>query len=213
MGSRDRGDLRPRGRERGSARNRCRGCGRRFEHAIRQPQADQGAEPLQERSRGHRHRDQGRHHRPDVGSVRATSTRILDGIKARVAKANAEGELGEAQDHAGERRRRRRRRPQRHRRAAAGRAGQGLRASCPRAPPATPAVSTCTTRRSRSSGGSSACRCTARTRTTSGCRTPTPRTSRHEFTSRNADVIKALGGKKIAIIGNNTGERAVFTEQ
>ena len=34
-----------------------------------------------------------------------------------------------------------------------------------------------------------------------------------EFTSRNADVIKALGGKKLAIIGNSTANAAVFTEQ
>jgi len=34
-----------------------------------------------------------------------------------------------------------------------------------------------------------------------------------EFTSRNADVIKALGGKKLAIIGYSTANSAVFTEQ
>ena len=37
----------------------------------------------------------------------ATFAPILDGIKARIAKANAEGETREAQDHARERRRRR----------------------------------------------------------------------------------------------------------
>ena len=34
-----------------------------------------------------------------------------------------------------------------------------------------------------------------------------------EFTSRNADVIKALGGTKLAIIGNNIANAVVFTEQ
>jgi len=34
-----------------------------------------------------------------------------------------------------------------------------------------------------------------------------------EFTSRNADVIKALGGTKLAIIGSNAANSVVFTEQ
>ena len=34
-----------------------------------------------------------------------------------------------------------------------------------------------------------------------------------EFTSRNADVIKALGGTKLAIIGYNAANSVVFTEQ
>jgi branched-chain amino acid transport system substrate-binding protein len=34
-----------------------------------------------------------------------------------------------------------------------------------------------------------------------------------EFTSRNSDVIKALGGTKLAIIGSNAANSVVFTEQ
>ncbi|HLM18710.1 MAG TPA: ABC transporter substrate-binding protein [Acidimicrobiia bacterium] len=34
-----------------------------------------------------------------------------------------------------------------------------------------------------------------------------------EFTSRNADVIKALGGTKLAIVGSNAANSVVFTEQ
>jgi branched-chain amino acid transport system substrate-binding protein len=34
-----------------------------------------------------------------------------------------------------------------------------------------------------------------------------------EFTSRNADVIKALGGTKLAIVGSSAANSAVFTEQ
>ncbi len=34
-----------------------------------------------------------------------------------------------------------------------------------------------------------------------------------EFTSRNADVIKTLGGTKLAVIGYSTANSAVFTEQ
>lgn len=36
---------------------------------------------------------------------------------------------------------------------------------------------------------------------------------KNEFTSRNADVIKALGGTKLAIIGSNAANSVVFTEQ
>ncbi len=34
-----------------------------------------------------------------------------------------------------------------------------------------------------------------------------------EFTSRNADVIKALGGTKLAIVGSNAANSVIFTEQ
>jgi branched-chain amino acid transport system substrate-binding protein len=34
-----------------------------------------------------------------------------------------------------------------------------------------------------------------------------------EFTSRNADVIKALGGTKLAIVGTNAANSVIFTEQ
>lgn len=36
---------------------------------------------------------------------------------------------------------------------------------------------------------------------------------KNEFTSRNSDVIKALGGTKLAIIGSNAANSVVFTEQ
>ncbi|HEY3673029.1 MAG TPA: ABC transporter substrate-binding protein [Acidimicrobiia bacterium] len=36
---------------------------------------------------------------------------------------------------------------------------------------------------------------------------------KNEFTSRNADVIKELGGTKLAIIGSNAANSVVFTEQ
>jgi ABC-type branched-subunit amino acid transport system substrate-binding protein len=36
---------------------------------------------------------------------------------------------------------------------------------------------------------------------------------KNEFTSRNSDVIKALGGTKLAIVGSNAANSVVFTEQ
>ena len=97
VGARRRGGVRPGVGERGDARDRDRGCSHRSEHAVREPQADQGAEPVQERPRHHRHRDQDRRassrRRADRGDVRphpATASR------PGCAKANERASSGSA---------------------------------------------------------------------------------------------------------------------
>ncbi len=126
MGALGRGDLGPRGRERGSAHDRGRRR-RRSERAIRQPQAHQGAESLQERSPAstiRRSRSAPSSRPPDRSrpSTRRRSTASRPASRRPTPRVSRQ-----AQDRAGQRRRRRRRRPQHHRRAAARRGGQGLR--------------------------------------------------------------------------------------
>ena len=97
LGARGRGDLGPRDRERGGARDREPRAlpsdpSAQFDNLkpIKAPNPCKNDPGITDTD------DQDRHHRPDLGSVRRRPTRpSLDGIKARVAKANADGELGD----------------------------------------------------------------------------------------------------------------------
>ena len=150
---------------------------------------------------------------PTSGPVRGLLGRILDGIKARVAKANAEGELGNRKitlvnvddggdaarnvtaaqqlveqdkvfaDHPRERRRRRQRR-------------------VPERPEGVPVV-----------GWQLGLPVYGTYPNFFGFQNANAKDIKTNYTTRNAEVVKALGGKKIAVIGNTTATAAIFTEQ